>query len=135
MTLDPAAMTRLLEITGDQGFVDELIDTFIEDATAQIDGLRSAASAGDAEAIIRPAHSLKSNAANVGATALEDLARDLEGDGRTGDVPDAVARVASVETEFAAVRDGLLAERAARRAGRGRGCRPPSFPPSGDGQR
>ena len=80
MTLDPAAMTRLLEITGgDQGFVDELIDTFIEDATAQIDGLRSAASAGDAEAIIRPAHSLKSNAANVGATALEDLARDLEG--------------------------------------------------------
>jgi HPt (histidine-containing phosphotransfer) domain-containing protein len=115
MTLDPAAMTRLLDITGgDQGFVDELIDTFIEDATAQIDGLRSAASAGDAEAIIRPAHSLKSNAANVGATALEDLARDLEGDGRTGDVPDAVARVASVETEFAAVRDGLLAERAAR---------------------
>ena len=115
MTLDPAAMTRLLDITGgDQGFVDELIDTFIEDATAQIDGLRSAALAGDVEAIVRPAHSLKSNAANVGATELGELARALEADGRTGDVPDAVARVASVETEFAAVRDGLLAERAAR---------------------
>jgi two-component system, sensor histidine kinase and response regulator len=115
MTLDPAAMTRLLDITGgDQGFVDELIDTFIEDATSQIEALRAAAAGGDAEAIVRPAHSLKSNAANVGATALEDLARGLEADGRTGDVPDAVARMASVETEFAAVRDGLLAERAAR---------------------
>lgn len=115
MTLDPAAMTRLLDITGgDQGFVDELIDTFIEDATAQIDGLRSAALAGDAEAIVRPAHSLKSNAANVGATELGELARALEADGRTGTVPDVDVRVARVDTEFAAVRDALLAERAAR---------------------
>lgn len=115
MTLDPAAMTRLLDITGgDQGFVDELIDTFIEDATGQIDALRSAATAGQPAAIVRPAHSLKSNAANVGATVLGDLARGLETDGRTGDIPDVAARVRSVETEFAAVRDALLAERAAR---------------------
>ena len=115
MTLDPAAMTRLLEITGgDQGFVDELIDTFIEDATTQIDALRVAATAGDAEAIVRPAHSLKSNAANVGATDLGELARRLEADGRSGRVPDVDARIATVETEFAAVRDALLAERAAR---------------------
>lgn len=115
MTLDPEAMARLLDITGgDQGFVDELIDTFIDDATTQIEALRSAATAADAEAIVRPAHSLKSNAANVGATALGELARSLEADGRTGAVPDVVARVGSVETEFAAVRDALLAERAAR---------------------
>ena len=115
MPLDPAAMTRLLDITdGDQGFVDDLIDTFIEDATAQIDALRAAAGGDDAEAIVRPAHSLKSNAANVGATDLESLARGLEADGRTGDVADMDARVASVEAEFTAVRDALLAERAAR---------------------
>lgn len=115
MTLDPEAMTRLLEITGgDQGFVDELIDTFFEDAAAQIDALRAAAASGDADAIVRPAHSLKSNAANVGATALGELARTLETDGRRGDVPDAVERVASVGAEFDAVRDALLAERVAR---------------------
>ena len=115
MTLDPAAMSRLLDITGgDQGFVDELIDTFIEDATTQIDALRAAAAGGEPEAIVRPAHSLKSNAANVGATELEALARGLEADGRAGEVPDVAARVASVDTEFAAVRDALLAERAAR---------------------
>ena len=115
MTLDPTAMTRLLEITGgDQGFVDELVDTFIQDATAQIEALRAAATAGDGEAVVRPAHSLKSNAANVGATDLGELARGLEADGRAGRVPDVAARVASVETEFAAVRDALLTERAAR---------------------
>ena len=115
MTLDPNAMTRLLEITGgDQGFVDELIDTFLEDATTQIDALRSAAASGGAEAIVRPAHSLKSNAANVGATALGELARALEADGRAGDVPDAAERVANLEAEFGRVRDVLLAERAAR---------------------
>ena len=115
MTLDPDAMTRLLDITGgDQGFVDELIDTFLEDATTQIDALRSAAASGDTAAIVRPAHSLKSNAANVGATALGELARALEADGRAGDVPDAAGRVARLEAEFDRVRDTLLAERAAR---------------------
>ena len=115
MTLDPDAMARLLDITGgDQGFVDELIDTFLEDATTQIDALRSAAASGDTAAIVRPAHSLKSNAANVGATALGELARALEADGRAGDVPDAARRVANLEAEFDRVRDTLLAERAAR---------------------
>jgi HPt (histidine-containing phosphotransfer) domain-containing protein len=115
MTLDRAAMARLLEITGgDQRFVDELVDTFIEDATTQIDALRGAVTAGDTEAIVRPAHSLKSNAANVGATELGELARGLEADGRAGQVPDVAARIASVEAEFAAVRAALLAERAAR---------------------
>ena len=74
----------------------------------------AAATAGDGEAVVRPAHSLKSNAANVGATDLGELARGLETDGRAGRVPDVAARVASVETEFAAVRDALLTERAAR---------------------
>lgn len=115
MTLDPAAMTRLLEITGDdQAFVDELIDTFIEDAAVQVDGLRAAAVADDAEAAVRPAHSLKSNSANVGATKLAELSRSIETDGRGGAVADLRARVGEIEVEFAGVRDALLAERATR---------------------
>lgn len=115
MTLDPAAMARLLEITGDDvAFVDELVDTFIEDATTQLEALRAAAEAGDDAAAVRPAHSLKSNSMNVGATALADLTRAIETDGRAGAIPDLAARAAAVETEFAGVRDALLAERAAR---------------------
>lgn len=115
MTLDPAAMARLLEITGDDvAFVDELVDTFIEDAATQLEALRAAAQGGNADAAVRPAHSLKSNSVNVGATALADLSRSIELDGRTGTIPDLAERVRAVETEFAAVRGALLADRSAR---------------------
>jgi HPt (histidine-containing phosphotransfer) domain-containing protein len=115
MTLDPTAMARLLEITGDDvAFVDELVDTFIADAATQLEGLRAAAEASDAGAAVRPAHSLKSNSVNVGATVLADLSQSIELDARSGTIPDLVLRVRAVETEFAAVRDALLADRSAR---------------------
>ena len=115
MTLDPEAMARLLEITGDDAaFVDELIDTFIDDAATQIAGLRVAAAAGDVAGVVRPAHSLKSNSQNVGATLLADLCQTLEADGRAGHVPELRSRIDAVEGEFEAVRARLLSERAAR---------------------
>jgi HPt (histidine-containing phosphotransfer) domain-containing protein len=115
VTLDPNAMTRLLEITGgDVAFVDELVDTFLEDATTQLDALRAAGAANDVAGVVRPAHSLKSNSDNVGATALADQCRSLEADARAGAVPGMAARIAAVETEFAAVRAALLETRAAR---------------------
>lgn len=112
-TLDPAALERLLEITGgDAEFVEELVDTFIADAVGQLDALDAAAAAGDIDGLIRPAHSLKSNSENVGAIALRDLARQLEADGRTDGVADPTARAAEIRAEFGVVRDALLARRA-----------------------
>lgn len=53
-TLDPAGIERLLEITGgDVAFVEELIDTYIEDAAIQIDALRTAAAVGDLAGLVR----------------------------------------------------------------------------------
>jgi FOG: HPt domain len=113
--LDTAAFAHLLEITGgDLEFVDELIDTYLEDAIVQLDAMRQAADAGDAAAMVRPAHSLKSNSANVGATALVELCRSLETDGRSGTVADATGRVRHCEQAFADARTALLGERAAR---------------------
>jgi HPt (histidine-containing phosphotransfer) domain-containing protein len=115
VTLDPEAMARLLEITGgDQAFVDELVDTFLEDATAQLEALRAASASRDVGAVVRPAHSLKSNSVNVGATVLAEQGRALEADARDGDVADLEARIEAVEAEFGAVRDALLRERAGR---------------------
>ena len=115
MSLDPAAMDRLLEITGgDLAFVDELVDTFIDDATLQLDSLRAAADDGDASAAVRPAHSLKSNSVNVGATTLADLTRTLERDAREGPVRGLTERVTAIGAEFAAVRESLLAARTTR---------------------
>jgi HPt (histidine-containing phosphotransfer) domain-containing protein len=115
VTLDPNAMSRLLEITGgDVAFVDELVDTFLDDATVQLDSLRAAGTASDAAAIVRPAHSLKSNSDNVGATVLADLCRSLEADGRAGHVPEMTERIAAIEAEFLSVRAALLETRSTR---------------------
>jgi HPt (histidine-containing phosphotransfer) domain-containing protein len=115
MTLDPAALANLLDITGgDAAFVDELVDTFLADAEAQLAALHAAVASDDSAAIQRPAHSLKTNSLNVGATVLADLTKALEQDARAGSVPDAGTRVEAVAVEFGAVREALLAERAAR---------------------
>jgi HPt (histidine-containing phosphotransfer) domain-containing protein len=114
-TLDPAAFERLLEITGgDVAFVDELIDTYLEDAVVQLGTMAEAAATGDADALVRPAHSLKSNSDNVGAVALTVLCRAVETDARAGAVADPTERVAAIQREFEAVRAGLLGARAAR---------------------
>jgi two-component system, sensor histidine kinase and response regulator len=110
--LDPGALDRLLEVVGgDEAFVDDLLATFVEDAVTQLRAMSDAAAAGAASDMLRPAHSLKSNSANVGALRLSELARALEVDARAGFVDDAVARVRGAESEFEAVRQALSAAR------------------------
>lgn len=113
--LDPEAVRHLLDITGgDLAFVDELIDTYIDDASLQLEAMRQAAAVGHVEAMVRPAHSLKSSSANVGAVAVTEACRSLEADGRAGTIVDAVARVAVCEAAFEAAKAALLAERTTR---------------------
>lgn len=110
--LDPAGIERLLEITGgDAAFVDELIDTYLDDAAVQIEALRRAAAAGDFAGLVRPAHSLKSSSDNVGAVALTNLCRALEADARGGTVTEPVERIARVAEVFEATRAELQAAR------------------------
>ena len=113
MTIDREALDNLLEITGgDPEFLDELIETYLADAEEQIAAMREALADGHDAALMRPAHSLKSNSANVGATVLAELCRSIELDARNGAVPDAAARLETVETEFAYVRAALQEARA-----------------------
>ena len=87
--IDAATMANLLEITGgDQGFVDELVDTYVAEGDRIVGELVAAADAGVVADLVRPAHSLKSSSLNVGALELGDLCRravdlgfheDLEG--------------------------------------------------------
>jgi HPt (histidine-containing phosphotransfer) domain-containing protein len=118
-TLDPAAMDRLLDVAGgDPEFVDELLDTYLEDAVSQLARMAAAAEedggvggvgVGD---LMIAAHSLKTNSANVGATALADLCRSLEADARLGPVPDGAERVAAIAAAFEHDRRALAELRA-----------------------
>jgi len=112
-TLDLAALDRLLEMTGgDPAFVEELIETFLDDAAKQLAAMNAAATLGAADDLIRPSHSLKSNSASVGAMRLSEMARALEAASRDGDVAEASARVAAASSEFERVREALKAHRA-----------------------
>lgn len=110
--LDPDTRDRLLDLAGgDAEFVDELIDTYLEDAPDQLVAMETAASAGALDDLVRPAHTLKSSSANMGATALADLCRSLEADARAGSVDDPVERVEAIATALDAAMDALTALR------------------------
>lgn len=110
--LERAALDELLAMTGgDAALFVELLDTFLTDADQYLGELDAAVEAGDHAALQRPAHSLKSNALNVGATRLAELSRAIEMDARAGSVPSAGDRVAAVREEFAGVRDAVASAR------------------------
>ena len=79
--LDINTFNALKESVG-ADFVGELMNTFFEDANAQMLEMNSALASNDTESFRRAAHSLKSNAATFGAADLAALARELEMMGR-----------------------------------------------------
>ena len=95
--VDEATLRELLESTGDDvGFVRELIETYLADTPAQLEAMTAAVEVDDAAALVRPAHTLKSSSATVGASRLSSVARELEMAGRTGTLEPAVR--SSLET-------------------------------------
>lgn len=83
--LDERVLTEVMETTGDDiGFVRELVETYLADTPAQLEAMTAAVEADDAAALVRPAHTLKSSSATVGAMRLSSMARELEMAGRSG---------------------------------------------------
>ena len=87
--LDTVVLDELAaSVGGDRGFVADLIQTYLADSSGQVDAVEAAVPAGDAEALVRPAHTLKSSSATLGAKQLSALARRLEMTGRSGSLDD-----------------------------------------------
>jgi HPt (histidine-containing phosphotransfer) domain-containing protein len=83
--LDVAVLTELLESTGDDvEFVRDLLDTYLAETPEHMAAIRQALEADDAAALVRPAHTLKSSSATLGAMRLSAIGRDLEMAGRSG---------------------------------------------------
>jgi signal transduction histidine kinase/DNA-binding response OmpR family regulator/HAMP domain-containing protein len=96
--LNRAAFERLRTAMG-ADFLDELLATFVEDARELVGTMRRALGEKDPDAFRRAAHSLKSNAASVGAMTLSSQARDLEMLAKSGNVDGARARVDRLAVE------------------------------------
>jgi HPt (histidine-containing phosphotransfer) domain-containing protein len=54
------------------------------EGASYVEQITAAASTGDVGAIVRPAHSLKSSSAALGATRISQLSRSIESAGREG---------------------------------------------------
>lgn len=83
--LDAGVLAELAEsVGGDREFVVDLVETYLLDGATQLADIEAAFAARDAELIVRPAHTLKSSSATVGAMEVASLAREIELAGRSG---------------------------------------------------
>ena len=101
--LDAAVLEELRgSVEGDSAFVVELVEAYLTDGAAHVADVVTALEAVDAAALVRPAHTLKSSSATVGAMRLAGMARELEMDGRAGTLEAASAgeRAASVRAAW-----------------------------------
>jgi len=81
-SIDASIIGDLLDTMG--GEFGDLVRVYLEDAPQRIAAIEVAAASGDAAAQVAPAHTLKSSSANIGATALSELARQIEHAARAG---------------------------------------------------
>ena len=104
--IDQAIFEELKQMSGDD-FINELIDTFLEDAPKMIAEIKSASDKQDADAFRRAAHSMKSNANTFGATQLAILAKDLEMLGKENKLADSGGKLQVLEEAYQSVSEEL----------------------------
>ncbi len=106
-SFDPTVLQELrASVGGDDGFITELINTYRADSGGQLDAIEAAITGSDPAALVRPAHSLKSSSASVGAQKLSEICRGLELDARSGLIADG-ARLAALRSEWSEVGEAL----------------------------
>jgi histidine phosphotransfer protein HptB len=100
--IDVTVFEELKQMSG-ADFIDELVDTFLEDAPKLFVELKAALKADNADSFRRAAHSLKSNSATFGARHLSEQARELEMMGKENKLTQVGGRLAAAEDTYQVV--------------------------------
>jgi two-component system, sensor histidine kinase and response regulator len=90
-------------IGGDEQLLRELCQIFLEESPKLLQKLHLAVAAGDADAVMRAAHSLKGESSYLGAGATSQAARQLEEMGRCNDLSRAGETLGVLEREATAL--------------------------------
>lgn len=104
------ALRRDCAETGDPGLFGTLVTMFLEGAGAQLGTIRASLSAADAPALAHAAHTLRGNAATLGAERVRELSERLEALASAGDLAAAAEPVERLEEELERARAALGAE-------------------------
>jgi HPt (histidine-containing phosphotransfer) domain-containing protein len=113
--LDQRVLDDLLAMVGDDAaFVDELVDAYVADVPRSMGELSAALDSGHAEALVRPAHTLKSASQSIGGRQVADIAREIEQRGRSGSTNGVEALIAQLEAAGSDLAAALEQARARR---------------------
>ncbi|HEX5451765.1 MAG TPA: Hpt domain-containing protein [Candidatus Limnocylindrales bacterium] len=109
--VDVGVLDALRESVGDdEEFVRDLVQTYVAEASDHLDALAEAVGRGDAAAMVRPAHTLKSSSASVGAMRLSDVCREIEAVSREGQMEGLGQAVADARSTWDATLEALRQE-------------------------
>jgi histidine phosphotransfer protein HptB len=110
MSMEPINLRRFREVSmGDEEFMGELIDIYLEDMPLQLEALRVAVQSQDAAAAAATAHRLKGASGNMGADSLSALCHDLEISSRDNKLDQLPNLLEAIGTESGHVRKFLCA--------------------------
>jgi len=111
--LDLSIIRELRELSAPgEDLLGEIIDTWKADVPDRLDELRRAVADGDAQSAHRAAHTLKGASSNLGLDALVTACATLDDKARVGELTDAEADLAEIETRYREACELLAAERA-----------------------
>jgi HPt (histidine-containing phosphotransfer) domain-containing protein len=83
--LDESVVAELREsVGGDDSFVAELASAYLAEGPTHLRAMEEALARGDIAAVVRPAHTLKSSSAALGAMRVSAISRGIEQAAREG---------------------------------------------------
>ena len=114
--IDAKAMQVLRDMAGEDaaGVLAEVIDAYLEDTPKLLQAIEEAIIQGNAVALERAAHTLKSSSATLGAMTLSKLCKELEAMARAGMTESISEKVSPIEAEYQKVKAALEIERSCR---------------------
>jgi len=101
VTLDHSAIeaVRQLDPDGNDRLLSRLIALYRDDSSQLLADMDNGMKAGDADVVARAAHTLKSSSANLGATNVAAIARQIEHAARAGDITDLAASITKLRAQ------------------------------------
>ncbi|MFN0130668.1 MAG: response regulator [Verrucomicrobiales bacterium] len=102
--------TLMNQVMNDEELARAAIGVFLADMPREIRQLKDYAAAGDAHRVEQQAHKIKGGCGTVGGAVLCALAGAMEQAARTGDLAVISARLAELDTQFAALKEAMTNE-------------------------
>jgi len=95
-------------LMGDSSLIAMITQAFLEDMPLQIEQLNKQLELNELDAVIKLFHKIKGAAANVGGTALMEIALELELTGKAGDIEKVREKAGQLEQQFELLKAMML---------------------------